>query len=113
MPWRYCPVSESILTQKLTFFFISNGCVILPFTYFFYPETRLRSLEEMDSVFHKTTSWFNCVKIAANEPYRYDKHGNLLISYDQADDPVAERRRSSVVSQEKVRAAENGSEPSP
>lgn len=49
--------------------------------YFFYPETRYRSLEEMDNIFKKTTSIFNATSISLKEPYRYDKHGKLKPEY--------------------------------
>lgn len=72
--------------------------------YFFYPETAYRSLEEMDTIFHKAEGnkgWFSVVKIAKEEPHRYGKKGELLIDYEQTD----ERRRSSV-----RRASLSGSE---
>lgn len=45
--------------------------------WFFFPETRLRSLEEMDNIFKKSTTIFNAVDISLTEPFRYDKHGQL------------------------------------
>jgi len=51
----------------------------------------------MDSIFHKTTSVFNVVKIAEETPRRYGKNGELLISYDDTEEhAAAQRRRSSV-----------------
>jgi hypothetical protein len=49
--------------------------------YFFFPETRYRSLEEMDAIFKKSTNVFNVVSISIKEPYRYDKHGELKPEY--------------------------------
>lgn len=49
--------------------------------YFFFPETRYRSLEEMDAIFKKSTNVFNAVTISIKEPYRYDKHGELKPEY--------------------------------
>ena len=64
-------------------------------TDFFYPETAYRSLEEMDSIFHKTRSIFSVVSVAKNEPLRFGKHGELLINYEETE----EHRRRSVVSE--------------
>lgn len=49
--------------------------------YFFFPETRYRSLEEMDAIFKKSTNVFNAVTLSIKEPYRYDKHGQLKPEY--------------------------------
>ncbi len=74
---------------------ISNGAVILPVVYFFYPETANRSLEEMDLIFRKTKSIWQIVSIANNEPRRYGKNGELLLTTDELDD--ARLRQASVV----------------
>ena len=54
---------------------------MFPCVYFFFPETRLRSLEEMDDIFKKSTNVFDAVSNSINEPYRYDKHGQLKQEY--------------------------------
>lgn len=54
---------------------------MFPSVYFFFPETRYRSLEEMDMIFKKSTNVFDVVKISVKEPYRYDKHGQLKPEY--------------------------------
>lgn len=70
---------------------------IVPCVYFFYPETAYRSLEEMDEIFHKTTSIFDAVKVARDMPRRYGKNGELLVDYfDTEAAQGAERRRSSI-----------------
>ena len=43
----------------------------------------------MDTIFHKTTSIFNVVSVARNEPRRYGKNGELLISYDDTEEAAA------------------------
>lgn len=50
---------------------------MFPCVYFFFPETRLRSLEEMDNIFKKSTNVFDSVTNSIKEPHRYDKHGQL------------------------------------
>ena len=51
----------------------------------------------MDEIFHKTTSVFDVVSIARpeNTPHRYDKNGQLIISYLDTE----EHRRRSVTGQ--------------
>lgn len=70
---------------------------MVPCVYFFYPETAYRSLEEMDEIFQECQGIkgaFDVVKVAKQKPQRYDKHGNLLISYD--DTEIAHRRHPGV-----------------
>jgi hypothetical protein len=96
------PVAFSNIGYKTYIVFaVINACIV-PSVYFFFPETAYRSLEEMDEIFHKTTSPFDVVKIAYDLPHRYDKHGNLLIGYEETDEGqiFAERRRSSIAAQE-------------
>lgn len=54
---------------------------MFPVVYFFFPETRYRSLEEMDDIFKKSRSIFDVARISVKEPYRYDKHGQLKPEY--------------------------------
>ncbi|KAI7476008.1 general substrate transporter, partial [Hortaea werneckii] len=83
---------ETIHHNTYTIFAVINGGLILPVTYFFFPETKQRSLEEMDEIFKKSSNVFNVVSVSLKEPYHYDKHGNLKPEYLEA----AMRRRSSV-----------------
>ena len=46
----------------------------------------------MDSIFVKCNSIFTVVRIAKDEPRRYDKKGNPIINYEDTD--MAERRGS-------------------
>lgn len=77
---------------------------IVPTVYLFYPETAYRSLEEMDTIFQKTTamygngilSWIKVVRVAKEEPRRYGKKGELLIKYEETE--VFRERRESVIS---------------
>ena len=89
------PVAFTSIGYKTYIIFaVINGALILPVTYFFYPETAYRSLEEMDAIFVKNRSIFTTVRDAKNEPHRYDKQGNVLIDYEATEEH--ERRRSSV-----------------
>ncbi|KAG9588636.1 general substrate transporter, partial [Aureobasidium melanogenum] len=92
------PVAFDTIGYQTYIIFAVINAFIVPCVYFFYPETRLRSLEEMDDIFRNTTSIFNVVKVARDTPNRYGKSGELLINYlDTEAAHGAERRRSSLV----------------
>lgn len=57
----------------------------------------------MDSIFRKCKSYLTVVQIAHDEPRRYGKNGELLISYEETEEHV---RRASVLSQPSEKAAE-------
>ncbi|KAG7001320.1 hypothetical protein G7Y79_00032g066730 [Physcia stellaris] len=84
---------QSIGYQTYIIFAVINA-FILPVTYFLYPETAYRSLEEMDSIFRNAKGWFSVVKIAREQPRRYGKSGELLIQYDETEEHA--RRQASV-----------------
>lgn len=65
------PVSFSSIGYKTYVIFAAINAFIIPVVYFFYPETAYRSLEEMDTIFRKTTSIFDVVRVAKQEPRRY------------------------------------------
>ncbi|KAL3455931.1 general substrate transporter [Aspergillus heterothallicus] len=71
------PVSFSNIGYKTYVIFAVINAAIFPTVYFFFPETRYRSLEEMDMIFKKSTNVFDAVTHSIKEPYRYDKHGQL------------------------------------
>ena len=62
---------------------MTSNAFMFPCVYFFFPETRLRSLEEMDEIFKKSSNVFDVVPNSINEPHRYDKHGQLKPEYIQ------------------------------
>lgn len=64
------PVAFSSIGYKTYIIFAAINAFIMPVVYFFYPETAYRSLEEMDTIFRKTSSIFNVVKVAKLEPRR-------------------------------------------
>ena len=88
------PVAFDTIKYKTYIIFAVINAFIFPVVYFCYPETAYRSLEEMDNIFEKTTSIFNVVKVAKEEPRRFGKNGEVLISYEETE--VHARRRSSV-----------------
>ena len=78
-------------------YFQCSNFFIVPTVYFFYPETAYRSLEEMDTIFHKSKSIWDTVSVAKLEPRRYGKNGELLINYEDTTEFQANAdRRASV-----------------
>jgi len=86
---------ETIGYQTYIIFAVINA-FIFPTVYLFFPETRYRSLEEMDMIFKKSTNVFNVVPISIKEPFMYDKNGNRKQEYLEAG---MERRNGSVAAQ--------------
>lgn len=78
------PVSFSSIGYQTYIVFAVINAFIFPVVYFFYPETRYRSLEEMDTIFHKTNSVLSVVRVARDEPRRYGKNGELLVDYEHS-----------------------------
>lgn len=74
--------------------------------YFFFPETRYRSLEEMDDIFKSSTNVFNSVSNSLKRPYRYDKHGQLRPEFVEE----AIRRKSVPEHDNAVPSSENESD---
>ncbi|KAF4121734.1 Sugar (and other) transporter [Geosmithia morbida] len=76
---------QTIKNHTYTVFAVINF-IMIPSTYFFFPETAYRSLEEMDIIFSKARGLggaFSVIQIAHDEPHHYDKNGNLLIPFDE------------------------------
>ncbi|KAI9791696.1 MAG: hypothetical protein M1835_000131 [Candelina submexicana] len=79
------PIAFSSIGYKTYIIFAVINAFIFPCVYFFYPETAYRSLEEMDVIFRKTTSIFNVVKVAREEPRRYGNKGEALYYYEETE----------------------------
>lgn len=77
------PVSFSSIGYQTYIIFAVINAFIVPAVYLFYPETAYRSLEEMDHIFHKTSSWMGLVGTARDEPRMFGKHGEQLIDYEE------------------------------
>jgi sugar porter (SP) family MFS transporter len=82
------PVSFSSIGYGTYIIFAVINAGIVPLVYLFYPETAYRSLEEMDTIFRKTTSIFSVVRVANEEPRRYGKKGELLVDYSTTVEPL-------------------------
>jgi len=103
------PVAFDTIGYQTYIIFAVINAFIFPTVYLFFPETRYRSLEEMDMIFKKSTNVFNVVPISIKEPFMYDKNGVRKQEFLEAG---MDRRTGSVAAQmaendknEKARAA--------
>ncbi|KAI0525479.1 general substrate transporter [Xylaria bambusicola] len=83
------PIAFNNIGYQTYIIFAVINAFMVPSVYFFYPETAYRSLEEMDTIFHKVDGvkgYLDVVRVAREEPRRYGKNGELLIAYDQTDE---------------------------
>ncbi|KAJ3551710.1 hypothetical protein NPX13_g11297 [Xylaria arbuscula] len=83
------PIAFNNIGYQTYIIFAVINAFMVPSVYFFYPETAYRSLEEMDTIFHKVDGvkgYLDVVRVAKHEPRRYGKNGELLIAYDQTDE---------------------------
>ena len=56
-------------TNQISSFIYTVTCAsFVPIVYFFFPETSVRSLEEIDAIFVESKSIFDCVRIARRMP---------------------------------------------
>ncbi|KAJ5888998.1 hypothetical protein N7495_009039 [Penicillium taxi] len=85
------PVAFNNIGYQTYIIFAVINAFIVPFTYFFFPETTSRSLEEMDRIFQKSNGWFDVVKIARTEPHMYGRKGELLRSLEDVEDEAIRR----------------------
>ncbi|KAI5867211.1 general substrate transporter [Durotheca rogersii] len=86
------PVAFANIRYQTYIIFAAINAFMVPAVYLLFPETAYRSLEEMDSIFHKVRGargWFDVVGAAKREPRRYGKNGELLIAYDETDEHKA------------------------
>ncbi|CAG8973667.1 hypothetical protein HYALB_00002233, partial [Hymenoscyphus albidus] len=104
------PVCFSSIGYQTYIIFAVINAFIFPVIYFIYPETALRSLEEIDNIFRKTKAgwrgWFDVVSVARLEPHRYGKNGELLMDYNGEEHFGARRDES----EEKDKAHSRGIE---
>lgn len=75
------PVAFSNIGYQTYIIFAVINAFMFPTVYFFFPETRMRSLEEMDDIFKKSSNVFNVVSLSMSEPLRYDEKGQLRPEY--------------------------------
>jgi sugar porter (SP) family MFS transporter len=80
------PVSLSTIGYRTFLMFAIFNVFILICTYYFFPETAYRSLEEIDEIFATSKGIFDVVKVSYSLPHRHGKHGEI---FADAEDPKA------------------------
>ncbi|KDN36511.1 sugar transporter STL1 [Tilletiaria anomala UBC 951] len=88
------PISFANIGYKTYVIFAVINLVIFVATYFIFPETAGRSLEEMDEIFARAskTNPFDVVLIERRTPRRYDKHGKPIALLDDVEDNAMHAR---------------------
>ncbi|KAJ5249143.1 hypothetical protein N7468_000594 [Penicillium chermesinum] len=100
------PVAFDSIGYKTYIIFAVINAFMVPSVYFFFPETKYRSLEEMDAIFKKSTNVFDVVKISIKEPHRYDKHGQLKPEY--LEEAIRRESTSVHIAGEKLNSEDSG-----
>lgn len=80
------PVSLATIGYRTFLIFAIFNVFILVCTYFFFPETAYRSLEEIDEIFATSKGILDVVRVSYSLPHRHGKHGEILAD---AEDPKA------------------------
>ncbi|KAI2643153.1 general substrate transporter [Xylaria nigripes] len=86
------PIAFNNIGYRTYIIFAVINAFMVPSVYFFYPETAYRSLEEMDTIFHKVDGirgYLSVVSVAREEPRRFGKDGRVLISYEETEEHKA------------------------
>lgn len=86
------PISFNNIGWRTYIVFAVFNLASLPIIYFFYPETRSRSLEEIDLIFTGSRNIFDAVKKSKTEKRHFDHHGHLVqsLEHDLRERKVAE-----------------------
>lgn len=74
------PVAFNNIGWRTYIIFAVFNFVTVPIVYLFYPETRGRSLEEVDLIFRKSRNLRHAVKLSFTMERHYDHKGNLMKS---------------------------------
>ncbi|WFC93704.1 hypothetical protein MBRA1_000326 [Malassezia brasiliensis] len=87
------PVAFSNINNYTYLIFAVINLLMAPASWWIFPETAGRSLEEMDDIFARSSVWnpYDAVRIEKQTPRRYDKFGNIkdaLISETEQLEPV-------------------------
>ncbi|KAK0618975.1 general substrate transporter [Immersiella caudata] len=84
------PIAFNSIGYQTYVIFAAINAFIVPCVYFLYPETAGRTLEEMDSIFHKVDGWkgaFTVVEKARTEPLWSQRSREALVGQDGAVNP--------------------------
>jgi hypothetical protein len=76
------PTAFRTIGYKYYFVYGSVSTVLLISVYLFYPETRGRTLEEIDDVFIQSNNLFDAPRIAKNMPFMGDALANTARTFE-------------------------------
>ena len=81
------PIAFSSIGHHTYTVFCCINAAILVSTFFVFPETAGRSLEEMSAIFEKASVYnpYDVVRIERKTPRRYDESGNLIDASERAE----------------------------
>jgi hypothetical protein len=74
------PVAFNNIGWRTYIIFAVFNAAAIPVMYWCYPETKDRSLEEMDLIFRNTKNLHQAVKLSLTMEKHYDRKGNLVRS---------------------------------
>lgn len=77
------PVAFANINNYTYLIFAVINLLMVPASWWIFPETAGRSLEEMDEVFAQSSVWnpYSAVRIEKAKPRRYDQYGNIKQEY--------------------------------
>lgn len=93
------PVAFYTIDYQTYIIFAVINFAMLVTTYFIFPETAGRSLEEMSAIFEKASVYnpYDVVRIENRTPRRYDTQGRLLRDFGEQEhgfeDPVTQGKQ--------------------
>jgi len=77
------PIAFHNINNYTYLIFCAINALMVPATYFIFPETAGRSLEEMDEIFAQSSAWnpYDVVRKERQYPRRYDVQGHMKKEY--------------------------------
>ncbi|KAL4398882.1 carbohydrate:proton symporter [Malassezia pachydermatis] len=77
------PIAFANINNYTYLIFCVINLLMAPASWWIFPETAGRSLEEMDEIFARSSVWnpYDVVRIEKTFPRRYDQHGHLKLEY--------------------------------
>ncbi|WFD06814.1 hypothetical protein MVES1_002168 [Malassezia vespertilionis] len=85
------PIAFANIRNYTYLIFAAINFLMVPASWWIFPETAGRSLEEMDTIFADSSVWnpHDAVRIANEMPRRYDRHGRIMSEFITDDDDMA------------------------
>jgi len=111
------PISFATIGYKTYVIFCIINAAMFVATWFIFPETAGRSLEEMDAIFEQASVWnpYDVVRIEKRTPRRYDTKGRLLVlddnnaenGYGHSDEKHGEKAHSPLAEETRTASSDD------